>query len=313
MSSRELERVEVMGRVKHGNLPLKDAAVLLELSYRQVKRVWKSYQEKGRKGLKHGHAGKASNRSQPSKLRRQALNLIRRKYSGTEGERFGPTLAAEHLAEEDGDQAMARAYYQKLSDRFRNYYYGELASQRMRTSTVENVSETNRSTTLARGTPIRGGWQCAGVDIDREHVEIAKSHGMDARHCDLNHDRLPFGDESFDLIFAGEVIEHLIDTDGFLSELSRCVRRGGAGTARVILLRGASAASAGDHAGSHQLRYDRAQRSRRSTGANLFCLATRWTVQASKSSFRKRALHSPAACRPPRPPWCRRCCSITTD
>ena len=72
------------------------------------------------------------------------------------------------------------------------------------------------------------GWQCAGVDIDREHVEIAKSHGMDARHCDLNHDRLPFGDESFDLIFAGEVIEHLIDTDGFLSELSRCVRRGGA-------------------------------------------------------------------------------------
>src|SRR5438874_4956370 len=102
MSSRELERVEVMGRVKHGNLQLKDAAVLLELSYRQVKRVWKSYQEKGRKGLKHGHAGKASNRSQPSKLRRQALNLIRRKYSGTEGERFGPTLAAEHLAEEDG-------------------------------------------------------------------------------------------------------------------------------------------------------------------------------------------------------------------
>src|SRR5205085_3788866 len=51
---------------------------------------------------KHGHAGKASNRSQPSKLRRQALNLIRRKYSGTEGERFGSTLAAEHLAEEDG-------------------------------------------------------------------------------------------------------------------------------------------------------------------------------------------------------------------
>src|SRR5207248_550258 len=31
------------------------------------------------------------------------------------------------LAEEDGDQQMARAYYQKISDRFRNYYYGELA------------------------------------------------------------------------------------------------------------------------------------------------------------------------------------------
>jgi soluble lytic murein transglycosylase len=31
------------------------------------------------------------------------------------------------LAQEDGDLGMAAAYYQKLSQRFRNYYYGELA------------------------------------------------------------------------------------------------------------------------------------------------------------------------------------------
>jgi hypothetical protein len=30
------------------------------------------------------------------------LNLIKGKYTGSEEERFGPTLAAEHLAEEDG-------------------------------------------------------------------------------------------------------------------------------------------------------------------------------------------------------------------
>jgi soluble lytic murein transglycosylase len=35
------------------------------------------------------------------------------------------------LAEEDNDTAMARAYYQKLSDRYRNYYYAELARQRL--------------------------------------------------------------------------------------------------------------------------------------------------------------------------------------
>jgi soluble lytic murein transglycosylase len=35
------------------------------------------------------------------------------------------------LAEEDGDPAMARAYYQKISDRFHNYYYGEIARQRL--------------------------------------------------------------------------------------------------------------------------------------------------------------------------------------
>ncbi len=34
------------------------------------------------------------------------------------------------LAEEDGDSAMARAFYQKITDRFRNYYYGPLARER---------------------------------------------------------------------------------------------------------------------------------------------------------------------------------------
>jgi soluble lytic murein transglycosylase len=34
------------------------------------------------------------------------------------------------LAEEDGDAAMAYAYYQKISDRFRNFYYGPLARER---------------------------------------------------------------------------------------------------------------------------------------------------------------------------------------
>src|SRR6202011_2756835 len=36
------------------------------------------------------------------------------------------------LAEEDHDTAMARAFYQKLSDRFRNYYYAELGRQRLK-------------------------------------------------------------------------------------------------------------------------------------------------------------------------------------
>ncbi len=70
------------------------------------------------------------------------------------------------------------------------------------------------------------GWQCAGVDIDREHVQLARNRRIDAKYCDLNHDQLPFENQSFDLIFAGEVVEHLIDTDSFISELYRCLRSG---------------------------------------------------------------------------------------
>src|SRR6202521_5160603 len=102
MSAGELERVEVMGRVANEELKLTDAAAMLQLSYRQVKRLWRRYWQKGSKGLQHGNAGRPSNRSKPAKFRRRVLSLIRQKYSGSEEERFGPTLAAEHLAEEDG-------------------------------------------------------------------------------------------------------------------------------------------------------------------------------------------------------------------
>jgi transposase len=102
MSARELRRAEVLGRVKGQTLRLVDAARMLEVSYRQAKRLWQRYREEGAKGLQHRSAGRSSNRAKPEKFRRKVLRLIREKYSGTEQERFGPTLAAEHLADEDG-------------------------------------------------------------------------------------------------------------------------------------------------------------------------------------------------------------------
>jgi ubiquinone/menaquinone biosynthesis C-methylase UbiE len=71
------------------------------------------------------------------------------------------------------------------------------------------------------------GWVAAGIDVNQDKIAIAKLAGIDARICDLNCNRIPFGDAQFDLIFAGEVIEHLIDTDGFLAEVRRCCKPGG--------------------------------------------------------------------------------------
>src|SRR5467141_2725583 len=94
MSTRELRRAEVLGRVKSKTLGLTDAAKILELSYRQTKRLWKRYREEGAKGLQHRSAGRGSNCAKPEEFRRKVLQLIRKKYSGTEQERFGPTLDA---------------------------------------------------------------------------------------------------------------------------------------------------------------------------------------------------------------------------
>jgi hypothetical protein len=85
MSTRELERVEVMGRVSSRELKLKDAAALLQLSYRQVKRLWRRYREVGRSGLQHGNAGRASPRSKPCVLiiRRSLFESSRRHQTQT--------------------------------------------------------------------------------------------------------------------------------------------------------------------------------------------------------------------------------------
>ena len=86
----------MLARVKAGDLRLKDAGVLMRVSYRQAKRLWAKYRKGGAAALKHGNAGKASHRARPAKQRRKILQRVREKYGG-----FGPTLAAEHLAGED--------------------------------------------------------------------------------------------------------------------------------------------------------------------------------------------------------------------
>ena len=97
MSRKELSRVDVMGRVKARSLRLRDAAELLELSYRQAKRNWARYRDGGAKALQHGDCGRVSNRAYTAKFRAAVLQQVKARY-----EDFGPTLAAEHLASDDG-------------------------------------------------------------------------------------------------------------------------------------------------------------------------------------------------------------------
>lgn len=95
LSSKDLNRVEVLGRVKAGHASLVEAAELLGLSYRQTKRVWGRFRAGGAKGLRHRGRGRESNRGYGREHRERVL----RRYGERYGD-FGPTLAAEHLAGE---------------------------------------------------------------------------------------------------------------------------------------------------------------------------------------------------------------------
>ncbi len=97
MSRKERKRLEVYSRVKRGELRLSKAAELLGISYRQAKRSYGRYRELGSAGLVHRLRGRSSNRKSAAKQRELVLSLYQEKYGD-----FGPTLAAEYLAREDG-------------------------------------------------------------------------------------------------------------------------------------------------------------------------------------------------------------------
>jgi transposase len=86
-----------MSRVKRRELRLTKAAELLGVSYRQAKRVYRRYREERDAGLVHRLRGRPSNHRANAKERERVLSLYRERYVD-----FGPTLAAEYLAREDG-------------------------------------------------------------------------------------------------------------------------------------------------------------------------------------------------------------------
>jgi hypothetical protein len=94
MSYEELDRVGVIERVIEKRLTQREAARMLGLTSRQVRRLRRGYEQDGARALASKHRGRPSNRRLPSELRREALATVRGQYEG-----FGPTLAHEKLTE----------------------------------------------------------------------------------------------------------------------------------------------------------------------------------------------------------------------
>lgn len=95
LSARERERLKVLYEVEQGHLRQIDAACRLRLSDRQVRRLLGRLRDAGDRGLVHRLRGRPSNRKIPEGLQQRSLRRLRLPaYRG-----FGPTLAAEHLAQ----------------------------------------------------------------------------------------------------------------------------------------------------------------------------------------------------------------------
>jgi transposase len=97
MSEKERRRIGIMERVASGDMRLSDAAKILGMSYRQVRRIRARYSQEGDMGLVHRSRGRKSNHGYPQEVRSMVLRLYQESYAG-----FGPTLFAEYLLERHG-------------------------------------------------------------------------------------------------------------------------------------------------------------------------------------------------------------------
>lgn len=92
MSVKERDRKTILDQYKSGYFGQKEAAILLKLSIRQLKRIVKRYNERGDVGLIHLSRGRVSNRKIDLEKRNKILSVYRERLEG-----FGPTFACEKL------------------------------------------------------------------------------------------------------------------------------------------------------------------------------------------------------------------------
>ena len=97
MSETELKQAKIFEKLKNGELTQREAAYRLNLSDRWVRKKFQRYKQQGEKGLIHQNRGRPNKRRWPEHEKTIALDLLRSEWRG-----FGPTFAAEKLAELKG-------------------------------------------------------------------------------------------------------------------------------------------------------------------------------------------------------------------
>jgi len=97
MRQKDLKRLHIIHKVIEGGLTQAQAAEIISLSERQIRRIVKRINEQGDSGIQHRLRGRDPHNKIPKKLVDRFVELYRKKYKG-----FGPTFTSEKLCENDG-------------------------------------------------------------------------------------------------------------------------------------------------------------------------------------------------------------------
>ena len=108
MSERQWKRLDAVERIARGVLTSGEAAEVLGLSVRQVRRLRRAVQRKGRQGVVHGNVGRAPKHRVAAGVQERIVELRRTKYAGFNDHHF-----TEKLCEVEG-VAISRPSVQRL-------------------------------------------------------------------------------------------------------------------------------------------------------------------------------------------------------
>lgn len=74
---------------------------------------------------------------------------------------------------------------------------------------------------------MKNGNTVIGVDNSLPAIRLARKKGVTAHLLDLEKSEVPKAWGKFDVVVAGEIIEHLIDTDSFVDHMKHALKPGG--------------------------------------------------------------------------------------
>jgi len=119
----------------------------------------------------------------------------------------------------------------KLYDYKKGYYLGEDEKERIKII-LDWAGKGNKILDLGSYDGFiaskikRQGNDILCMEANKKLISKIKNRGLGVSICDLEK-KIPVKSESMDIIIAGEIIEHLVNTDLFISEIYRILKKGG--------------------------------------------------------------------------------------
>ena len=75
---------------------------------------------------------------------------------------------------------------------------------------------------------LKGNNDVYGVEILKKPAEVARKKGIKVKVLDLDRSKTwPFEDSFFDIVVAGDIVEHVLSTDNFFANIHRILKKDG--------------------------------------------------------------------------------------